>query len=286
MDDLVHHKVSPPFPLIPVKKRIDAVLFDLDDSLFDTTYNVDRARRRACREMLAAAKRIAEISPRVKAVLEERRLYCECAVSLILQPELEKVVKELGSNAQNHYGVLWQRLGVDNSDYNGHDAIIVAAGVDAYHDEKKTFYIHRSVIETVVELDAVHKVKLAIVTGCADTKKQREKFELLRLNELQFRAVKYVTDGDKARALEMTAREMDVEPGNALYWGDRFKDMEDAHKAGLMSAYYFNMLGKYCTNRFGAGERLTRRSQVPDFFTDDIKQLVEIVEENHSIMKC
>ena len=281
MNDLVHHVIKPPFPLIPIKSRLEVVVFDLDDALFGTTNNVERARRKACRSMLAEAKRVAEISPRVKQALIDNNLYSECAVSLILQPELERVAKELGPNAQNHYNTLWERMGVDNSDYNGYDALIVQAGVDAYHDVKKTFYLNRNVIETITELKLGHDLRLAIVTGCGDTKKQREKVELLQLNELPFKAIKYVTDGRKDLALEMLVRELGVNPENAMYWGDRLNDMEAANAAGLMRAYYFNMLGKYCTNRFNSGESLRKKVQIPNYFTDDVTQLIEIVEDNH-----
>lgn len=94
--------------------RIDAVFFDIDDTLFPTTEFAQRARWNAVRAMISAG-----------LDLPEEQVF----------KELSEVISEFTSNYGNHYGHLLKRLGAEAiRDVN--PAIVIASGVVAYHDTK------------------------------------------------------------------------------------------------------------------------------------------------------
>ena len=91
-----------------------AILFDIDDTLCATTAFAGRARRAAVHAMVEAGLPIDE-----EVVLRE----------------LDEVLIEFGSNFDHHYDKLIQRLCPEGlSGIN--PALVVAAGVVAYHDTK------------------------------------------------------------------------------------------------------------------------------------------------------
>lgn len=93
-----------------INSRIKAVVFDLDDTLFDSTGLVKHSRLEACKAMINAGLRAK--SP--EAVYEK----------------LSTIVHKLGSHRANHYNELVKY-------YNGKiDPKIIAAGVVAYHNVK------------------------------------------------------------------------------------------------------------------------------------------------------
>jgi putative hydrolase of the HAD superfamily len=95
-------------------RRLQAILFDIDDTLFSTTEFARKARRNAVRAMIQAGLDIPE-----EVVLRE----------------LDEVLAEFSSNYEHHFDKLIQRL--RPSCLKGlNSALIVAAGVAAYHDTK------------------------------------------------------------------------------------------------------------------------------------------------------
>jgi putative hydrolase of the HAD superfamily len=94
--------------------RLKAVLFDIDDTLFPTTEFARRARRNAVRAMIDAGLDLPE----------------EPVVA-----ELEEVIGEFSSNYEHHYDKLVRRLRLEGLTRR-RTALIVAAGVAAYHDTK------------------------------------------------------------------------------------------------------------------------------------------------------
>lgn len=95
-------------------RRLQAILFDIDDTLFSTTEFARKARRNAVRAMIQAGLDVPE-----EVVLRE----------------LDEVLAEFSSNYEHHFDKLIQRL--RPSCLKGlNSALIVAAGVAAYHDTK------------------------------------------------------------------------------------------------------------------------------------------------------
>lgn len=94
--------------------QLDAVFFDIDDTLCATTAFAQRARRNAVQAMVAAGLRARED---------------------VVYAELEDVIAEFSSNYEHHYDKLLLRL--DATAVEGlNPALVVAAGVAAYHDTK------------------------------------------------------------------------------------------------------------------------------------------------------
>ncbi|MFW5858242.1 MAG: HAD family hydrolase, partial [Planctomycetota bacterium] len=95
-------------------RPLEAIFFDVDDTLYSTTEFAARARRNAVRAMRKAGLRLEE-----EACLHE----------------LEEVVNEFTSNYEHHFDKLLLRLpremlgGVS-------PLILVAAGMIGYHDTK------------------------------------------------------------------------------------------------------------------------------------------------------
>lgn len=94
--------------------RLQAILFDIDDTLFSTTEFARRARHNAVRAMIQAGLDVPE-----EVVLRE----------------LDEVLAEFSSNYEHHFDKLLQRLR-PSCLQRTNSALIVAAGVAAYHDTK------------------------------------------------------------------------------------------------------------------------------------------------------
>ncbi len=91
-----------------------AILFDIDDTLYSTTEFARRARRNAVRGMISAGLKLDEVE------------VCR---------ELDEVIREFSSNFSHHYDKLLMRFPAE-AHAGVNPALIVAAGVVAYHDTK------------------------------------------------------------------------------------------------------------------------------------------------------
>jgi putative hydrolase of the HAD superfamily len=96
------------------ESALDAVFFDIDDTLCATTAFAQRARRNAVHAMIAAG-----------LVADEDAVFAE----------LEDVIAEFSSNYEHHYDKLLLRLEPSALEHVN-PALVVAAGVAAYHDTK------------------------------------------------------------------------------------------------------------------------------------------------------
>jgi putative hydrolase of the HAD superfamily len=136
--------------------HLRAVLFDIDDTLFGTTDFAGRARRNAVHAMCNAGL---DLPP--EAV--------EC--------ELAEVIAEFSSNYDQHFNKLLVRLASPLRE-GASEAVVVAAGVCAYHDTKfRDFAPFPDVIPLLADLKA-GGVTTGIITHGLTTK-QAEK--LVRL---------------------------------------------------------------------------------------------------------
>ncbi|MBN1327917.1 MAG: TIGR02253 family HAD-type hydrolase [Candidatus Heimdallarchaeota archaeon] len=153
---------------IDKKKRFDAVLFDLDDTLFNSTLMSSSARRNAIRAI------------------------CEAGVKLNDEEEaynlLMKIVNEYGSNYNEHFNRFIEKLG-----YEVHPKLIAAAIV-AYHQTKNSLLRpFPGVILTLLEL--MKSMKIGIISDGLKIK-QWEKltylgiqhfFDVVIINDLPLR---------------------------------------------------------------------------------------------------
>jgi putative hydrolase of the HAD superfamily len=146
------------------------VAFDLDDTIYNGTLLVEKARRAAILMMINNGLPVD----------------IEYAIKI-----LDEIIIEFGTNSENHLDYLLMRLQNDpkirlplNLNLNK----LVAAGVIGYHREKvKHFKLFRDVNST---LDELHQrgIKTAIITD-GMPKKQYEKILRLQLEKKMYKII-------------------------------------------------------------------------------------------------
>ena len=141
--------------------ELKAVFFDIDDTLFSTS------------EFAKAA--------RLNSVYAMIRTGLKCNVNECIQ-ELREVIEEFGSNYENHYDRLLLRLPKES--YKGiNPAIIVAAGVVAYHQTKNNSLRPYDDVVEILRILSKTQLILGIITAGLKIK-QAEK--LVRLDLLKY----------------------------------------------------------------------------------------------------
>jgi len=181
---------------------LKACLFDIDDTLFSTTEFARRARSNAVRAMIAAGLDLPE-----EVVLKE----------------LDEVLAEFTSNYEHHFDKLLQRLR-PSSLARVNSALIVAAGVTAYHDTK---FRELKPFDDVVPLFADLKragLRLGVITH-GWTVKQAEKLVRLKLVPYLDPTAVFISDqigiSKPNPKLYLTAlRDLELEPREVMYVGD------------------------------------------------------------------
>jgi len=234
---------------------LKAVLFDIDDTLFSTTDFARSARRNAVRAMVAAGLDVPE-----EQVVRE----------------LEEVVKEFSSNFSHHYDKLLMRM--PESAYEGvNSALIVTAGVVAYHDTKfqelKPFEDVRPFLRALQAAG----VRTGIVTH-GWTTKQAEKLIRLNLVSLLDPAAIFISDQvgiskPNPKLYTTAQRTLGCEPGEMLYVGDNLAhDIAPPNSLGMVTAW----------SRRGAKPNQDE-SIVPDHTIDDFRELAAILRDQYDV---
>jgi len=187
---------------MPVVKSLDAIFFDIDDTLFSTSVFAEHARDAAITAMRNAGLNAAH----------------DDALR-----ELSEVIAEFSSNYGNHFDKVLDRLGPEA--ISGHNrAVIVAAGVVAYHDTKwRELRVHEEIPGVLRWLTTTALTRGVISAGI--TVKQAEK--LVRLGVLEFLTPSAVFFTDQVgfskpnpRLYRRVLRRLDLQPERCMYVGD------------------------------------------------------------------
>lgn len=204
---------------IDVTKSLEAIFFDIDDTLFSTSVFADQARRAAVDAMLRAGLR------------------CERDVAL---RELHDVITEFSSNYGNHFDKVLDRIGADS--WSGHNrAVIVAAGVVAYHDTKwSKLKVWDDVYEVLRWLAGKAVTRGVISAGI--TIKQAEK--LVRLGVLEFLTPSAIFFTDQVgfskpnpKLYRRVLQKLGFDPARCLYVGDNpTHDIDPCNAEGWITA--------------------------------------------------
>ncbi|AEH06729.1 TIGR02253 family HAD-type hydrolase [Methanothermococcus okinawensis] len=198
---------------------IKGVLFDLDDTLYDSSSFADRARREAIKMMIDAG---------LKATEEE-------AYNV-----LQRIIKQKGSNYNKHFDDLVKAI-------MGHyEPKIITMGIITYHNVK--FALLRPYPDTIKTLIALKKMglKLGVITD-GITIKQWEK--LIRLGIVDFfdeviTSEEFGLGKPNKEFFEYGIKKMDLNPDEAVYVGDRVdKDIIPANDVGMHAVRILK--GKY-----------------------------------------
>jgi putative hydrolase of the HAD superfamily len=183
-------------------KPLDAIFFDIDDTLFSTTVFADKARRNAVDAMIRAGLR----ADRKDAMRE-----------------LEDVIAEFSSNYSGHFDKVLDRLGPESHAGNNR-AVIVAAGVVGYHGTKESdLKVYDDVYSTLQWLSTKSVTRGIISAGI--TIKQAEK--LIRLDVLEFVTPSAIFFTDQVgfskpnvKLYRRVLATLNLKPERCLYVGD------------------------------------------------------------------
>lgn len=179
-----------------------AILFDIDDTLFPTSEFARRARTNAVRAMIAAGLRLSEDE---------------------VQRELSEVIAEFSSNYDYHFDKLLQRLRPEALAHRN-PALVVAAGVAAYHDTKfREIAPYPDVKPLLTDLRAAGLLLGVVTHGW--TVKQSEKLVRLGLLEVLDPNAIFISEQigiakPNPKLYRYALRDLDLEPAQVLYVGD------------------------------------------------------------------
>ena len=239
------------------KRPLEAIFFDIDDTLYSTTSFAGRARRAAVDAM--------------------------CRAGLRMDPEavgrmLDDIVTELSSNSDRHYDALLAQVGPEvYAPVN--PAVIVASGVAAYHDTKMRELAPFEDAAEVLKGLAERGVRMGVITA-GRAVKQAEK--LVRLGVLPWLdpGAVFITgqldyskgDVDLYRWVSET---LGLAPGRCMLVGDdpRF-DVDPPHEADWITVQ---------SRRGGRHEDNPSRFR-PDYSIKNFYELRDIIDQEFIIV--
>jgi putative hydrolase of the HAD superfamily len=237
------------------------VAFDLDDTLFNGTLLVEKARRAAVSMMIEYGLPVAE----------------DVAIKI-----LDEIVNEFGSNSESHLDLLMTRMQLDPKikltlSYNPNK--YVCAGIMGYHREKvKHFKPFRDVENTLEKLRKMG-IKTAIITD-GTPKKQYEK--ILRLKLENFFDTIVISDEVGIRKpnpelFQQFLEQHQCAPKEVIYIGDRLdKDIAPAQAVGIISCLIHRgtKYDPYITKK---------TSEIkPDYHLRNLYELFKIIEQHNT----
>ncbi len=241
----------------PTAPKLDALLFDVDDTLYSTTAFSLVARRRSIQAMIAAGLEITE---------EEGFA------------ELMEVVTEFSSNYSNHFERLLDRLG-PQSHAGRNPAMLVAAGVVAYHATKQEgMRLLADVAETLERLHAAG-IRMGVLSAGLQVK-QAEK--LVRLGAAHYFDPQAIFFTDQLgiskpnpKLFTKACESMALDPARGLYIGDRLEhDVMPANSIGLRTVLYGGAHGKYSRSE---------ETAPADHVLMDMRNLLPILREQYAL---
>ena len=237
-------------------RALKAILFDIDDTLFSTTEFARKARRNAVRAMIQAGLDVPE-----EVVLKE----------------LDEVLAEFSSNYEHHYDKLLQRLRPSCLQATN-SALIVAAGVAAYHDTK---FRELAPFDDVFPLFADLKragMRLGIVTH-GWTVKQAEK--LVRLGLVPYLDPRAVFISDQIgiskpnpKLYALALRDLGLQAAEVMYVGDSpLHDIAPPRSIGMITVWA----------KRASRHTLTGTDIRPDHVVSNFDELRGILRERYDV---
>ncbi len=199
-------------------KPLDALFFDIDDTLFSTSVFADKARRGAIDAMINAGLRTTR---------------AECI------KELDEVLAEFSSNYGGHFDKVIHRLPAEASK-GLNPAILVAAGVVAYHETKwKELKVYDDAYEVLQWLSTTDIVRGIISLGW--TVKQAEKVIRLKIYEFLTPSAIYFTDQvginkPNPKLYQRVIDDLGLEANRVMYVGDNPRnDIDPCNEIGIIT---------------------------------------------------
>lgn len=228
--------------------KFDAVFFDLDDTLFNSTLMSTSARRNAIRAMIEAGLDLNE----------------EETFELLMQ-----IVKEYGSNYGQHFNRLLESLSIEP-----HPKLIASA-VYAYHSTKRAHL--RPFPDVILTLLTLMKnTKIGLIS---DGIKVKQWEKLIYLGIQHFFDVVIINDSPSTwkpapYGFKQALKKLGVtDPKKTLYVGNKIKtDIIGANRMEMISVLFQPKIKKEYTKLKG--------EKKPDFIIDRISKIAEITDLN------
>ena len=199
--------------------NLDAVFFDIDDTLFSTSEFAERARAASIDAM--------------------------CKVGLQLDPkivlqEMREVVAEFTSNYDHHFDQLLRRI--PKRHFKGvNPAMIIAAGVVAYHDtEGRELAPYPDAVALLKSLALVPGLVRGIITSGLMIK-QAEKIVRLGIYDYLTPTAIFISDQiginkPNVKLYRRACSDLNLKPGRCVYVGDRPRsDVDPPNALGMLT---------------------------------------------------
>jgi len=236
-------------------QTLKAVLFDIDDTLFPSSEFADAARLSAVEAIVAAGL---EVDPAVA------------------MDELADVVREFSSNYGHHFDQLVVRLAPHLRE-GVHKALVVAAGVRAYHETKALLRPFPDAVRCLAALSRTPLLRGVLTNGL--TIKQAEKLVRLGLHEAFSPGALFISEDlgvakPHPRIFQIACEALGVDPGSVLYVGDNpVKDIDAAHEAGLVT----------CLRRGTGKHAMAVGAHAPDCEVETLDELLPWLDSRFGI---
>ncbi len=238
-------------------RRLSAIYFDVDDTLYSTTEFASRARQNAVSAM----------------VQQGLRLPVD-----VVRRELDEVIAEFTSNYPNHFDKLLARL-PRKAWASTNRGLIIAAGIMGYHATKQELQPFDDVLPFFQLVTESTNLPLGIVTHGLEIK-QAEKLLLLGVVPYLHPEAVVISDQEGISKpnpklyLRACAR-LGLDPSEVMYCGDNpAHDIDPAHALGMVTVRVRR------DNRFAQME-----SEAPaDYDVSSFDELVPKLREDFELM--
>jgi putative hydrolase of the HAD superfamily len=236
---------------VDVKKKLSAIYFDIDDTLYSTTSFSEKARLNAVKFMIRAGLKISEES---------------CIKSL------NEVISEFPKNYEMHFNKLLTRLG-EETYKNINPNIIIAAGVVGYHETKHRELIIYEDVDDVLKILSNSSLKMGIITSGLITK-QAEKIVRLGVNRYIDNSLVFITDEcgyakTNPKFYELAVKKLNIPATEIMYVGDNpLSDIDTSNAVGMISVLV-KRGGKYLNDE---------SKTPPDYIIQNFWELLELVK--------
>lgn len=236
--------------------NLKAIFFDIDDTFYSTSEFAKMARLNSVYAMIEAGLKMS---------------ISECI------EELREVIEEFGSNFGHHYDRLLLRISKEKySDVN--PAVIVAAGVVAYHETKyKNLKPYEDVSEVLRILSSTDLILGVITAGLMH--KQAEKLVRLKILKYLTPNAIFITDQigigkPNVKLYKNAYKSLGLKAEECMYVGDNpITDIDPPKSLGMITALN-RRSGKYLESK-GKTE--------PDYIIHDMWELLDILKKYFGI---